>query len=208
MDASIALLTLLSLVAVDLLAILSPGPSILLVSQTAVERSRWQAIVVGCGITLGSVFWASIALTGLAVLFELVPLLQTAIQVAGAAYLTYIGIRLWRAPATQAAQDAPVTHAAHRALLRGFMTGFLNPKALAYFASIFVLIVPPDAPAWLALAAIAIVAADNLLVYCAAAALFSRPRIRQGYLALRRPIDRICGAIMVALGARLLLSRA
>src|SRR5262249_35561060 len=78
MDASPAFFTLLSLLAVDLLAILSPGPSILLVSQTAVERSRWQAIVVGCGITAGSVFRATLALSGLSVLFALVPLLQTA----------------------------------------------------------------------------------------------------------------------------------
>ena len=36
---------LLSLFAVDFLAILSPGPNILLVTQTAAERTRWHAIV-------------------------------------------------------------------------------------------------------------------------------------------------------------------
>lgn len=205
MDTSLALLALASLAAVDLLAILSPGPNILLVSQTAVERSRWQAIVVGCGLTLGSLVWACIALTGLSVLFEMLPLLQTAIQVAGAAYLIYLGILLWRAPVAPVA--APSTAAASMSFLRGFMTGVLNPKTLAYFASIFVLLVPPDAPAWLPVAAVAVVAADNLLVYAVAAALFSRPSIRRGYLALRRPIDRLCGTIMLALGAKLLLGR-
>jgi threonine/homoserine/homoserine lactone efflux protein len=37
--------------------------------------------------------------------------------------------------------------------------------------------------------------------------LFSTEAVRKAYLALRRPIDRICGAILTAFGARLLLMR-
>jgi len=202
------LTALLSLFAVDFLAILSPGPNILLVTQTAVERNRWHAIVAGFGLTAASLVWAGMALTGLVVLFEVMPSLQTAVRIAGAAYLIYLGIRLWRAPTLQAdAPGSPQPAAARTAFLRGFMTGVLNPKSLAYFASIFVLFVPADAPVGFSLAALAIVAANNLLVYGLAAALFSTPAVRRRYVALRRLIDRACGVLMMAFGAKLILSR-
>jgi threonine efflux protein len=199
---------LLSLFAVDFLAILSPGPNILLITQTAVERSRWHAMVASFGLTAASLLWACLALTGLSVLFEIMPSLQTAIRIAGAAYLVYLGIRLWRAPALQSGEAGPLEAGAVRgAFLRGFATGILNPKSLAYFASIFVLFVPADAPIGVSLAAVAIVAFDNLVVYGLAAVLFSTPRVRKGYVALRRPIDRVCGTLMMAFGAKLILSR-
>lgn len=202
-----SLLALATLVVVDLLAILSPGPSILLVSQTAVERDRGQGLVAGIGITLASLIWASVALTGLSVVFQYLPWLQTAIQIAGAAYLIHLGIVLWRTPAGAAEATPSSAGAASASFLRGFLTGLLNPKALAYFASIFVLLVPPDAPAWMPPAAVALVAADNLVVYAIAAALFSSVPVRRGYLALRRPINRICGTFMILLGAKLVLNR-
>jgi threonine efflux protein len=200
---------LLSLFAVDFLAILSPGPNILLVTQAAAERSRWHAIVAGLGLTAASLVWAGMALTGLAVLFEMMPSLQTAIRIAGAAYLIYLGIRLWRASPTKldSAPAETARGAAGGAFVRGFATGLLNPKSLAYFASIFVLFVPADAPIGFGLAAMAIVAFDNLVVYGLAAALFSTPVVRKGYLALRRPIDRACGTLMLVFGAKLMLSR-
>jgi threonine efflux protein len=198
---------LLSLFAVDFLAILSPGPNILLVTQTAAERSRWQAIVVGFGLTAASLVWACAALTGLSVLFEMMPSLQTGIRIAGALYLIYLGIRLWRAPAVDPGAHQSEAPAMHGAFLRGFATGVLNPKSLAYFASIFVLFVPADAPISVSVAAVAIVAVDNLVVYGLAAALFSTPVVRKGYLRLRRPIDGACGTLMMAFGAKLILSR-
>ena len=199
---------LLSLFAVDFLAILSSGPNILLVTQTAAEQSRRRAIVVGLGLTAASLVWACAALTGLSVLFEVMPSLQTAIRVAGAVYLIYLGIRLWRASGQPHSPGSlSEGQGARGAFLRGFATGILNPKSLAYFASIFVLFVPAGSPILVSLAAVAIVVADNLLVYTLAATLFSTPVVRKGYLTLRRPIDRVCGTLMMAFGGKLILTR-
>jgi threonine efflux protein len=204
-----SLLTLLlSLAAVDLLAILSPGPNILLVTQTAVEQDRRRALIVGCGLAAASAVWAGIALTGLAVVFELVPSLETAIRIAGAGYLIYLGTRLWRAPAGTSEVDARACAVSPiRAFLRGFAIGSVNPKVLAYFGSIFVLFIPADASLPLCLAVLAVVVADGLLVYGAVALLLSRPAVRKTYLALRRPIDRACGALLMLFGLRLILGR-
>jgi threonine/homoserine/homoserine lactone efflux protein len=200
-----ALLLLLSLAAVDLLSIASPGPNILLVTQTAVERGRRQALCVTVGIMAASLTWASLALLGLTALFEVLPSLQTALRIAGAAFLIYLGVRLWRSAATsQPIPDVSTGRVATRSALRGFATGILNPKSLTYFGTIFVLFVPADAPLETRLAALAVVALDGFLVYGVAAVLFSTDGVKASYLALRRPIDRVCAAVMTVLGARLI----
>lgn len=197
---------LLSLLVVDVLSILSPGPNILLVTQVAAERSRRQALWVSAGMAAAGVTWAALAMTGLAALFELLPSLQTGIRLAGAAYLIWIGFRLLRSTGggSQPAVTAPIPAPGLRGFLQGFATSLLNPKAAAYFGSIFVLFVPHAAPLWAKLAAVGIVGGNAVLCYGVVALLFSTDRVKAGYLALRRPIDRLCGLLMLGFGGRLI----
>src|SRR5262249_22284459 len=153
--------------------------------------------------------WALVAVAGLTAIFEALPSLQTGIRIAGAAYLLYLAVRLWRShagPKTTVAVKAStvVPQPAYRALLRGFVTSLLNPKALAYFGSIFVLLVPADASWGLRIAAVALVGFDASLWYGLAAWLFSTERVIRGYVALRRPIDRTCAALLAAFGVKLM----
>jgi threonine efflux protein len=99
----------------------------------------------------------------------------------------------------------PTEHDTRRSFLQGFITGILNLKSLTYFATIFVLFVPADASLEFRISAFAVVAVDGLLVYGLPALLFSRETVKRFYLALRRPIDRICGTIMMILAAKLAL---
>jgi threonine efflux protein len=188
---------LFSLAAVDILSIATPGPNVLLVTQTAVKHGRTRAILAAIGIVAGSLFWAGLALTELAALFAILPPLQTALRVVGAAFLIYLGVQLLRTPVA-----APTTHhvaatgSASKAMFLGFATSVLNPKSLAYFGTIFVLFVPSDSSAVYRMSAFAIVAFDGILVYGAMAMLFSTGAAKSVYLALRRPVDRVCGAII------------
>ena len=201
-------LVLLSLFVIDSLAIVSPGPNILLVVHAAAEQDRRGALLIALGLATAGAMWALIAVTGLTAIFEMLPSLQTAIRVAGAAYLLYLAIRLWRSrsgPRAEVTASPAATQPAHKALLRGFVTSLLNPKSLAYFGSIFVLLVPADAAWSLRASAVTLVFVDALLWYGLAAWLFSTPRVIQGYMALRRPIDRACATLLAAFGVKLLL---
>jgi threonine efflux protein len=198
---------LLTLFAIDGLAILSPGPNIFLVTQAAAQHHRRHALLVAVGMAVGGLMWATLAVTGLSAVFEWMPSLQAALRVAGAAFLIYIGVRLWRASygPDSAPVDTPVSPALHKAFLQGLGTSVLNPKTLAYFSSIFVVLVPADATPGLRAAAVALVAADALLWYGLAALLFSAPAVSRRYLALRRPIDRACALLMMGFGVRLVV---
>jgi threonine efflux protein len=199
---------LLSLAAVDLLSIATPGPNVLLVTQTAVKHGRVRAMCAVAGILAGSLIWAGFTLMGLTAFLAVVPFLETMLRIAGAAFLICMGVQLMRKPTAQPATgDVAASTSAVRAMLHGFATGALNPKSLAYFGTIFVLFVPADASAAYRVSAFAIVIFDGILVYGAMAMLFSTGAARSGYLAVRRPIDRVCGALIAAFGIRLMLRR-
>lgn len=51
--------TLFTIAAVHLIALMSPGPDCFIVMQTAVGRSRKEALCCVLGITLGVAFWAA-----------------------------------------------------------------------------------------------------------------------------------------------------
>lgn len=62
--------TIFTIAAVHLIALMSPGPDCFIVMQTAVGRSRKEALCCVLGITLGVAFWAALSLLGLQWLFE------------------------------------------------------------------------------------------------------------------------------------------
>jgi threonine/homoserine/homoserine lactone efflux protein len=88
------------------------------------------------GVALGNLSNAMGAAFGLAALFAVSSLAFTVVKWAGAAYLVYLGIRLWRAPA--AVSDAAPAAAAQshgRVFRDGFVVALLNPKTTLFFAA-------------------------------------------------------------------------
>jgi threonine efflux protein len=202
-----SLALLLSLAVVDIPSIATPGPNVLLVTQTAVKQGRMHAMLVVVGILAGSLIWVGLTLVGLTAFFAVLPLLQTVLRVVSAAFLIYMGIQLLRrAAAEPAAGHVAANASATRAIFRGFATGVVNPKSLAYFGTIFVLFVPADASAAYRISAFAIVIFDGILVYGAMALLFSTATAKSVYLAVRRPIDRVCSRLYSRISTRSLLT--
>ena len=85
---------LLSLLAVDLLAAVSPGPNFFVVTQAAFVRTRRHAAAVVLGIMTANLIWCAAVAFGPSALFELAPRLYGAIKLLGGAYLIYLGVRL------------------------------------------------------------------------------------------------------------------
>lgn len=83
--------------------------------------------------------------------------------------------------------------------------GLTNPKAAAFFGSLFVTLLPAHAPMWVHGATVATVAGVSICWFSAMALLFSTDRVQRGYRKLRRPIDAVMGAVLVGIGARLAL---
>jgi RhtB (resistance to homoserine/threonine) family protein len=199
------LLTLATIGFVHLLAVMSPGPSFLITARTAVAQSRADGIKVALGLGAGSIVWSAAALLGLNLLFRQFHWLFVGMKVAGALFLLWIAFQILRhaADPVEMTQGTGNRHA-HNPLLRGFLTQISNPKVVVFFGSIFVAMLPGQAPAWMIVALIAIVTMNEVVWYSLVSLFFGSSPARRFYLMAKRWIDRATGAFLGLLGLRLL----
>ena len=198
---------------VHLLAVISPGPSLLVVARSAIAGSRAQGTRVAFGLGVGTLVWSLAALFGLSVLFALAPWLYTGMKVAGAAFLFYIAVMLWRHASQPVAIDgalveredgtAGLAKGPLAAVRLGLLTQLANPKVAVFFGSIFVTLLPADPSPGVQAAVIAIVCANEVGWYTAVAYAFGVGRLRRGYARAKAWIDRTCGSFLALLGLRL-----
>lgn len=202
--------TLLTILAVYWVAVVSPGPNFLLVSQLALSGRRRMGIQAGLGIAAGGTVWAILAMAGVAAVLDHIAWLHTTIRLAGALYLLWFGVRLLLG-ARKAAAEAPrlvsLPTTAFGAFRAGLLTNLTNPKAGAFWTSIFSSIFPPHAPAWFFVAVAALVPCISGGWYGGLSLLLASDRVQRRYLRLRRPIDAACGTILIALGLSLATNR-
>lgn len=199
---------LLTLAAVMLLACMSPGPDFVAVTSHAL-RDRRSGLGVATGVALACLVWATLAIFGLGLLLTRVAWAYEVIRIVGALYLVKLGIGMLLAARRGAPAGAEIAAAAtggQSSLLRGLLVGLTNPKSAAFFGSLFVTVLPLDAPLWVQVATPLIVFAVALSWFATVAFVFSVERVRSGYVSIRRPIDALMGAVLVALGARLATS--
>ena len=197
------LLTLLSIGLIQLLAVISPGPSFLITARTAVAHSRLDGVKVALGLGAGTVIWSSAALLGLNAVFHAVPVLFMGMKVAGALFLLYIAYMIFRHAAEPLQLDlAP--GAVGNPFVKGFLTQIANPKVAVFFGSIFIAMLPAQVPLWMTVALIAIVSFNEVWWYSAVSLFFGSGPVRSFYLRAKVWIDRVTGLFLGALGLRLL----
>ncbi|MDD2926047.1 LysE family transporter [Rhodoferax sp.] len=194
---------------VMLLGCISPGPDLMAVTSHALTQRRaglWAAL----GIASSHALWATLAVFGLGLILTQVAWLYGAIRIAGAAYLVYLGVKTLlglRQSMSQMETAAMPVRSGWQACQRGLMVGLTNPKAAAFFGSLFVTILPAHAPLWVHAATIGLVASVSLAWFGSMAMLFSTQRVQHGYHRLRKPIDAVMGTILIGLGAKLAVDR-
>ena len=202
---AVSQLWVLSLVV--LLAFVSPGPDFVAVVSFALGGRRG-GIGVALGIALASFAWALLAMAGLGLVLGRLVWLYEAIRIGGALYLVWLGVKMLRGalkPAVGAAVAA-VEASFLAGVRRGLAVSATNPKAAAFFGSVFVSILPTDTTLATRASALAVVAVLGAVWFTVVALLFSDERVRSLYARGRRALDAVMGTILVALGARLAVS--
>ncbi len=204
---------LLGIALVHLLAISSPGPTFVVVMRYAAAGDRRSGLLVATGVCLATLTWASFAATGLGALVSRYPTAYAVLQYAGAAYLIYLGGKLilgfFRSGGTSAAETAavPAPPGGWRAVAAGFLTNISNPKVIAYYTSLFGVMIPAGTSGGVFLGVVLTVLAVSAAWWSAVAVLFSAGAIHRGFLKIRRYLDGVMGGLLVAIGLRLALSR-
>lgn len=193
---------MLPFLAVSAIVVVTPGVDMALVTKNALLHGRAAARATALGVNLGIFLWTLAAALGLAAVIAASAAAFTAIKLAGALYLVYLGVR-----ALRGSHKTVTVVAGGSAFRQGLASNLLNPKIAVFFTSLLPQFVGVHGSAgdllllgllfnamgvgWLICYATAVAHGRNVL---------ARPRVR-------RTLDRISGLVLVGLGTRLALER-
>ncbi len=183
-----------------LLAVATPGPAMFTVVSTGVSRGIRPATAIALGIAVGDVVLGGMALIGLIALVATFGWVFAVIKYAGAAYLIWLGVKLWRST-SHLANDRPSVEGSLRGFGLGLAVAVGNPKAILFHASLMPLLLDLTRltmPA--AITVLGIIFAINLAVMTGYAALSSGASRWFRTPARLRWLNRVSGGAFVGTG--------
>ncbi|KGB07661.1 MULTISPECIES: threonine export protein RhtC [Leclercia] len=205
------LMLFLTVALVHIVALMSPGPDFFFVSQTAVSRSRKEAMMGVLGITMGVMVWAAVALLGLNLILAKMAWLHNIIMVGGGLYLCWMGYQMLRGALKKevATPQEPKVELATggRSFMKGLLTNLANPKAIIYFGSVFSLFVGDSVGAGARWGIFLLIVVETFAWFTLVASLFALPAMRRGYQRIAKWIDGFAGALFAGFGIHLIISR-
>jgi len=125
-----------------------PGPTVMLVTSYAIGRGRASGWATVPGVALGDLTAMTISLLGAGAALAASATLFSVLKLVGAAYLIWLGVKLWRAPPVLAeAQPHAAAKSGRAMFLNAFAVTALNPKSIVFFVAFAPQFVDPAAPA-------------------------------------------------------------
>lgn len=118
----------------------SPGPDVMFVVANGMQHKAGGAIAAALGIGAGSLAHALAAAVGVSALIAASPTAFRVLQLAGAAYLAWLGVQaLWsffQNGAQAKLQKGVLQTSARQVFTRGLITNILNPKVIVFYLAL------------------------------------------------------------------------
>jgi threonine/homoserine/homoserine lactone efflux protein len=111
----------------------APGPTVLLVMSYALSQGRRTAFAVVAGTSLADATCLAAAVLGAGAVLAASATAFLVLKLAGAAYLIYLGVKLWKAPVLALDAPAPPPGSASLAFVHAYFTTVFNPKSILFF---------------------------------------------------------------------------
>ena len=184
-----------------------PGPGNLALLTSTAKGGLRGGLAATLGVMAGDqvLMWAAVA--GVAAVLATQPEFFQALQWLGAAYLSYIGYKMW----TAQEGDAPVINiTAGHYFRQSLWITLLNPKAIMFYMAFFPLFIDPQAHAGLwafgvmAMTVAALTFLYGLIICVLAQRLATRLQQRPD---IARALQKIGGGLLVAFGLKIVLSK-
>jgi threonine/homoserine/homoserine lactone efflux protein len=199
----------LAFLGVSLLVICTPGQDTALTIRNTLLGGRPGGAATALGVSSGQAAWTLATSAGLAVILIASGPLFLAVRIAGAGYLIYLGVRSLLKAASRAAPDkarlggTQARLSPSAAFWQGLLSNLSNAKMVAFFISLLPSFAGPH-PRFVVLLALGLNFSLLTLVWLAGYA-FAVDRVRHllGRTSIRRGLDAVLGAVLVALGVRL-----
>jgi len=184
---------------------ITPGPGIFAIMARALSQGARACAALAFGMVISDVVYLVLACFSLSAIAANYGTLFTLIRYAGAAYLIYLGWKLWTAPAPTAADGIPVKRSGIGAsLLQGIAISASNPKVILFYIAFLPTFMdltqlsPTDIVLAAALTVVALMAGLMLVAWGASKA----RKLARSSRAMQR-LNRAAGSIMISAGALL-----
>jgi threonine/homoserine/homoserine lactone efflux protein len=201
----------LEFLAIAVVVIVTPGPDTALTIRNTLVGGRRAGVFTAVGVSSGQAIWALATSLGIAALIAASEPAFTALKLAGAAFLVYLGaqsllaaVRRTERPRARRRSDGLAARVAYR---QGVISNLGNPKMAAFFPSLLPQFVSAEATI-APLLVLGLVFSAMTLVWLTAYA-FAVARAGDFLLrpAVRRSLDAIVGAVLLGLGLRVAVER-
>jgi threonine/homoserine/homoserine lactone efflux protein len=202
--------TWLAFVAAAAMLVLIPGPTVLLVLSYGLGQGWRAAFPLAVGVALGDFTAMTLSLLGVGALLSASATLFTVVKWIGAAYLIYLGLRLFNSGGAVRASARQDSSSPSKMLMHAWLVTSLNPKGILFFVAFFpqfIDIHQPIAPQVVILGStFLVIAFANALGYAFFA---TRARRFVGSEQAIRMVNRTGGVVLMAAGlATMALRRA
>ena len=193
----------LAFAAASAVVVAIPGPTILLVVSYALGHGRKMAGATVAGVTLGDFTAMTASMLGLGALLAASATLFTLLKWVGAAYLIYLGIKLWRAPTrTGSAEIGDASpEKPFRIFLHTYAVTALNPKTIVFFVAFLPQFLDATQPVVFQMVVFEVtflvIGTINATLY---ALMASAVRSKIGKPAVQQVINRAGGTMMIGAG--------
>ena len=199
---------LLAFIGVSIAVVVIPGPDMALVARNVLRHGRSAGLATSLGLCVGVLGWAIAAAIGVSALLATSAAAFTALKIAGAIYLVYLGISTLRSgdfDRTTVTSGAPAL-TWRRAWLQGLLSALLNPKLGVFFLTLLPQFIAPGESATARTMQLALIfegiGLTWLVIYTALLGAIGAALERPGP---RRLMRWLTGSVLIALGARVAL---
>lgn len=196
----------LGFLAASILIAVTPGPGAVISMSTGMRHGYWAALTAILGLQAAILAHLLIVALGLGAVLAASDTAFLLIKYVGAAYLVWLGVQKWRAPAIPVDANTPPVRS-KGLFLQGVLVNLTNPKAIVFIAALVPQFVDPaqaQVPQYLLIAA-TLCTTDLVVMSGYALAAVHLGRWLHDPAAIRRQ-NRFFGGLFVSAGALLAAS--
>jgi threonine/homoserine/homoserine lactone efflux protein len=195
---------LLAFLGVAVVVIVTPGQDTALTVRNTLAGGRRAGLRTATGVVCGQAVWALAASAGVAALLVASEPAFVALKLAGAAYLVFLGGQALLAAVRRRPAHVEAARTGGSELRQGLLSNLGNPKMAVFFTSLLPQFAPEGGGSFAGLLLLGLVFCSLTLAWLSGYALavaragdlLRRPRIR-------RALDGLTGAVLIAFGLRL-----
>ena len=203
----IDLSTYLIYVAACVAVVAVPGPTVTVIIANSLRYGTRAGLMKVAGTQVGIMMMIAVLAVGFTAVVSVMSQLFDWLRLIGAAYLVWLGVRLWRSDGALAEGKAASARSMRGFFWQGLLVIWSNPKALFFFGALIPQFIDPAHPAW---AQTIILGMTFVVIATVLDSLYGLAAGRTGALMLRnrvRWVERIGGTCLIGGGLWMALAR-